>query len=84
MDEWRIFLAFGEIAALFFLVGKPIIALNTTMSILSATLAALKKDLDDQKAKASTTHKEFYKHFDVHDRELQDHEHRIKHLEENN
>lgn len=82
MEEWRVFLTLGEIIALFFLVGKPILTLNSTMSNLSTTLAALKKDFDDQKEKASVTHKEFHQHFDKHDRELQDHEFRIKHLED--
>ena len=81
MEEWKIFLTIGEILALFFLVGKPILTLNNTMTSLATTLNELKKDHDEQKEKSSATHKEFYKHLGEHDLVIQDHEHRIKHLE---
>lgn len=82
MEEWKVFLTIAEILALFFLVGKPILTLNATITSVSTMLNQLKKDHDEQKEKSSATHKEFYKHLGEHDIELQNHEVRISRLEE--
>lgn len=82
MEEWKVFLTLAEILALFFLVGKPILTLNSTISVLTTELRELRVDHDKQKEKSSAAHKEIYEHLTDNDITLADHEGRIKRLEE--
>lgn len=89
MTEWNVLLVLAEIIALFFVVGKPLINLNTTITTLKASVDSLReglesqnKDLESFKSKSSADHKEFYQHLERHDLEIADHEHRLKTLEE--
>lgn len=81
MNEWKVFLVLGEIIGLFLLVGKPILTLNATMSVLANTLNALKADYDKQKEAFSAEHKDFNEHLGDHDTKLENHEVRISLLE---
>lgn len=88
MTEWSIFLVLGEIIALFAVVGKPLINLNTAITKLMASVDSLndrfksqEKDFSDFTEKASETHKEFHEHLDKHDVKLENHEQRIWTLE---
>ena len=88
MDEWKIFLTIGEIIALFFLIGKPILKLNGTLTKLNLELeqitsrvSAQEKALKEQKEDVRTHRKELWKHEAEQDTKLADHEVRIKKLE---
>lgn len=88
MTEWSIFLVLGEIIALFAVVGKPLINLNTAITKLMTSVDSLNDRLKNQEkdftafaTKASETHKEFHEHFDRHDVTLENHEQRIRVLE---
>jgi hypothetical protein len=81
MTEWSVILVLAEVAGLFFLVGKPLITLNTTLATLKASVDVLSSRLDNTEEKNKEAHREFYEHFKGVDSELQDHEYRIKTLE---
>jgi cell division protein FtsL len=81
MTEWNVVLVIAEVIALFLLVGKPLINLNTTIATLNATVKSLKERLDSQEEKNHEAHKEFHEHFETVDIELENHEQRIRHLE---
>lgn len=90
MTEWTVFLIIGEVVALFLLVGMPIIKLNSTIVSAVAQLKALRHEQEEQKSdykeftkKSEETHEDFRSHLESHDRELQDHEFRLKILEKN-
>ena len=89
MDEYKVFLVLVEIAGFFFLVGKPIIELNKTISTLIAEMKSIRENQKSQKdafesftEESKAEHKEFNKRLETHDLALQDHEHRLKTLEE--
>lgn len=88
LEEWKIFLTLGEILALFFLVGKPILKLNGTLTsfreeikYLREKLAGHEQKLDSQKEAASKSHKELWDHEREQDKTLANHEGRIELLE---
>lgn len=82
MTEWNVILVLAEVAGLFFLVGKPLINLNTTIATLKASVDVLSSRLDNTEEKNKEAHKDFYQHFKEVDTELQDHEFRIRSLED--
>lgn len=91
MDEYKVFLVLVEIAGFFFLVGKPIIELNKTISTLIAEMKSIRETQKSQKdafesftEDSKQEHKDFHTHLEGHELKLADHEHRIKRLEENN
>ena len=82
MTEWNVFLVIGEVIALFLVIGKPLLSLNTTLTELKSLVNSLLNDFNGFKSKASETHKEFHEHLESHDLQLANHELRIKSLEE--
>lgn len=82
MTEWNVFLVIGEVIALFLVIGKPLLSLNTTLTELKSLVNSLLNDFNGFKSKASETHKEFHEHLEEHDIKLENHELRIKSLEE--
>ena len=84
MTEWNVLLVIGEVIALFLLVGKPLMSLNTTIATLRAAVETLNSRLDNQEAKNHEAHKDFYEHLEANDLTLADHEFRLKSLEKNN
>lgn len=84
MTEWNVILVIGEVIALFLLIGKPLLNLNTTLTELKSLVNSLLGDFNNFKAKASETHKEFHEHLEEHDIKLENHELRIQSLEHKN
>ena len=89
MEEWKIFLTIGEILALFFLVGKPILKLNGTLTKLEVQLVRANErmdkqetELDKQKKHASESHRRLWEHETEQDKRLENLEGRLKRLEE--
>lgn len=83
MTEWQVVLVLGEIIALFLLIGKPLLNLNTTLTELKSLVNTLLSDFSEFKAKAHETHKEFHEHLEKNDTTLENHEVRIRHIEDN-
>lgn len=83
MTEWQVVLVMGEVIALFLLIGKPLLNLNTTLTELKSLVNTLLNDFNGFKEKASETHKEFHEHFEKTDTALENHEVRIRHIEDN-
>ena len=84
MTEWNVILVIGEVIALFLLIGKPLLNLNTTLTELKSLVNSLLSDFNGFKNKASETHKEFHEHLEEHDIKLENHELRIQSLEHKN
>ncbi len=84
LTEWNVILVIGEVIALFLLIGKPLLNLNTTLTELKSLVNSLLSDFNGFKATASETHKEFNEHLEEHDIKLENHELRIQSLEHKN
>lgn len=84
MTEWNVILVIGEVIALFLLIGKPLLNLNTTLTELKSLVNSLLSDFNGFKSKASETHKEFHEHLEANDIKLENHELRIQSLEHKN
>lgn len=82
MTEWNVLLVIGEVIALFLLVGKPLMSLNTTIATLRAAVESLNNRLDVQEEINRTEHRDFQKHFEAHDLELENHRLRLSYLED--
>ncbi len=91
MEEWKIFLTIGEILAAFFLVSKPLLKLNSTLTGIRGDIAQLReksadqeKKLSEQKEQASESHRRLWAHESKQDERLSNHEGRIERLEQMN
>lgn len=89
MDEWKIVLALGELLALFFLVGKPILNLNRTLTKICTQMEQVQQRLDNQRGDIDTMRKEakdshhrLWEHNGKQDAKLDDHERRIFAIEQ--
>lgn len=82
MTEWTVFLVitvlFGFVAA----VMAPIIKLNTTITELNGTMERLREKLDDLTTDNKDAHKRMWTKLDSHEAKLDDHEIRIKLVED--
>ena len=83
MTEWNIVLVLAELIGLFVLVGKPILTLNKTIAEFNTELKNMKARVDAMECDKHEAHKELWKHNDEQDKELADHETRIRVLEHN-
>ena len=88
MEEWKIFLTVGEIVALFFLVGKPILNLNRTLTRICTQMEQFQQRLDTQRGdidtmrrEAKESHKRLWDHNGKQDGRLDEHEKRISAIE---
>lgn len=85
---WTVVLALVTLIGLFFTVGKPILKLNSTLTVLTARMDSIEKDakdqenaLKEQKLHAHESHRRLWDHNGKQDEQLRDHEHRIGALE---
>jgi hypothetical protein len=91
LEEWKIFLTVGEIVALFFLVGKPILNLNRTLTRICTQMEQFQQRLDTQRGdidtmrrEAKESHKSLWDHNGKQDVRMDEHEKRISKLEYRN
>lgn len=82
MNEWAVVGVLITLGGFFLTVGAPILKLNGTITRLQVVLDDLKKDFDKQQAKASETHKRIFDHDAEQDRRIEDHEVRIRLVED--
>lgn len=83
MTEWNIVLVLAELIGLFVLVGKPILTLNKTIAEFNTELKNMGKRVDSLECEKHEAHRELWQHNDEQDKELADHETRIRVLEKN-
>lgn len=84
LEEWKIFLTIGEILALFFLIGKPILKLSGILSQILVEIRQVKEqqntqrnDMNTMRQEAKASHAELWRHESEQDNKLNDHEKRI-------
>lgn len=89
MTEWTVVGVLVTIIGLFFTVGAPVLKLNKNIVELTMTMKAQGEDikrnaaeLEDQKKHAHESHQKLWEHNAAQDKQLTDHETRIKVLEE--
>ena len=85
---WTVVLALVTLIGLFLTVGKPILKLNSTLTVLTSRMDTIEKDakaqedaLKEQKLHAHESHKRLWDHNGKQDEQLRDHEHRLGVLE---
>lgn len=89
MNEWTVVSVIIALVGLFFTVGKPIVTLNNTITLLRADIQQCSKEIEEQKKElqeqrkdAKDSHRRIWEHNDEQDGVLQDHETRIRLLEQ--
>lgn len=89
MTEWTVVTVIIAVAGLIGTVAVPLTKNTKAMTQLSMQLQHLlfriendEKDLTDFKTKAAARHEKIFKQLEAHDGKLNDHEYRIKNLEE--
>ena len=85
---WTVVLALVTLIGLFLTVGKPILKLNSTLTVLTSRMDTIEKDakaqedaLKEQKLHAHESHKRLWDHNGKQDEQLRDHERRLDVLE---
>lgn len=81
MSEWDIVSVIVVIVGLFFTVGKPIINLNTNITILNESLKAEKEKLADFEKCSEREHCELWEHNEKQDKMLEEHKMRLHDLD---
>ena len=89
--EWTVVTVIVALVGLFLTVGKPILKLNSTLTVLTTRIDAVEndnkkqsEDLKEQKRRAHESHKRLWDHNTMQDEQLRDHEHRLGVLERDN
>lgn len=82
MTEWGVVGVIVALAGLFLTVGAPIIRLITSITRLTGTVEALQKDMEGLTVKNTESHRRIWEHNDEQDERLNDHETRIKLIED--
>lgn len=81
MSEWDIVSVIVVIVGLFFTVGKPIINLNTNITILNESLKTEKEKLADFEKCSEREHCELWEHNEKQDKMLEEHKMRLHDLD---
>lgn len=79
--EWTVVTVIIAVVGLFFTVGKPIINLNTNITVLSESIKSLNKRQDKFEADSTKEHSELWEHEDEQDRMLEEHKMRLHDLD---
>ena len=81
MNEWGVVGVLVVVVGLFLSVGAPVIRLNSTLTKLSTLVEGLRDRQAQQEQNNTDSHRRLWKHNDVQDAALHDHETRITILE---
>lgn len=81
MEKWDIVLCISTLLSTLALIIRPIIKLNTSITMLNSTLNHLSSALEELKIKNTRTHEKLWKYCFTQDGLLNDHEERIVELE---
>ena len=79
--EWTVITALVTLVGLGISVGGSITRLNTLLQAMEARLNALERDLEAQAGKAADSHRRLWARVEQQDRQLGEHETRLKLLE---
>lgn len=81
MSEWTVVTVIVALVGLFFTVGKPIINLNTNITILNEGIKNLNKRQDKFEQESCKEHEELWEHEDLQDKILEEHKMRLHDLD---
>lgn len=81
MNEWTVFGVIVSIVGLFVTVGKPIINLNTSITVLNESIKNLKTQSDKLERDNTDAHRRIWKHNDEQDKTIAEHELRLHDLD---
>ena len=81
MSEWTVVTVIIAIVGLFFTIGKPIINLNTNITVLNESIKNLKVQTDKQDRDNTEAHRRIWRHNDEQDKTLAEHEMRLHDLD---
>lgn len=81
MSEWTVVTVIIAIVGLFFTVGKPIINLNTNITILNENVKQQNDRLDKFERDSGKEHEELWDHENEQDKTLQEHALRLHDLD---
>lgn len=84
MKEWDVFLVIISLVGFAIAIGAPVLKLNTSITKLIVKLDNLDEKLDDLTESNRKAHERIYHWLERHDKELGDHDTRIKILEKEN
>ena len=82
MNEWGVVGVLIALAGLGATVVKPLLSLNTSIVKLTSRLEHMTEDLHELTDRNSKSHDRLWAKSDAQDKILDNHEHRIKHLED--
>ena len=83
MTEWSVILVIVTLVGLVSAIVTPLIKVNTSATKLVCAVEALEKNLEKIITKNSESHDRLWKHNEAQDRQLANHETRIKVMEYN-
>lgn len=81
MTEWNIVLVLAELIGLFILVGRPILTLSKTIAEFNAELKNMKNRVETLECDKHEAHEKLWDQSREHDKQIADHETRIRVLE---
>lgn len=81
MSEWTVVTVIIAIVGLFVTIGKPIINLNTNITVLNENIKNLKTQSDKLERDNTEAHRRIWAHNDEQDKQLAEHELRLHDLE---
>lgn len=81
MNEWGVLTALAAIVGLFFTVGKPIINLNTSITVLNESLKAEKERRAQFERESCKEHTELWEHEGAQDKIIAEHTLRLHDLD---
>lgn len=81
MSEWTVVTVLIAIVGLFITVGKPIINLNTNITVLNESIKNIKLQSEKNEHDNTEAHRRIWKKNDEQDRQLAEHELRLHDLD---
>ena len=81
MGEWTVVTVIAAIVGLFFTIGKPIITLNTNITVLNESIKNIKLQSEKNESDNTEAHRRIWKKNDEQDNRLAEHEMRLHDLD---
>lgn len=81
MNEWAVVTVIIALVGLFFTIGKPIINLNTNITILNENVKQQNERLNKFERDSGKEHAELWEHEDEQDKILEEHKMRLHDLD---
>lgn len=81
MAEWTVVTTIIAIVGLFLTIGKPIINLNTNITVLNESIKNLKAQSDNNERNNTEAHRRLWQHASEQDKTISEHEMRLHDLD---